>query len=111
MAAAKLTPEAQARGQRAEHDAPRPSGAPCQARRPAGRGVGSKACRRALRGGEERQRRAGGSKNRDAFGGAVLAVLRAARQRREVRRGRVGMGVQFNVIGSDYGQDVFELFQ
>jgi len=34
------TPEAQARGQRAEHDAPRPSGAPCQARRPAGRGVG-----------------------------------------------------------------------
>ena len=48
---------------------------PCQARRPAGRGVCSKARRRALRGGEERQRRAGGSKNRDASGGAVLAYV------------------------------------
>ena len=48
---------------------------PCQARRPAGRGVCSKARRRALRGGEERERRAGGSKNRDASGGAVLAYV------------------------------------
>ena len=48
---------------------------PCQARRSAGRGVCSKARRRALRGGEERQRRAGGSKNRDASGGAVLAYV------------------------------------
>jgi hypothetical protein len=48
---------------------------PCQARRPAGRGVCSKARCRALRGGEERQRRAGGSKNRDASGGAVLAYV------------------------------------
>ena len=48
---------------------------PCQARRPAGRGVWSKARRRALRGGEERKRRAGGSKNRDASGGAVLAYV------------------------------------
>jgi hypothetical protein len=83
---------------------------PCQARRPAGRGVCSKARRRALRGGEERQRRAGGSKNRDASGGAVLAVLRAARQRREVWRSVVGIGVLFSVIGSDNGQDLFELF-
>ncbi len=58
---------------------------PCSEPRPAARSR-STARRRAVRGGEERQRRAGGSKNRDASGGAVLAVVRAARQRREVSR-------------------------
>ena len=101
---------AQARGQRAEHE-PRGPARHLAPRRVQRRGVGSKARHRALRGGEERQRRAGGSKNRDASGGAVLAVLRAARQRREVRRGVVGIGVLFSVIDSDNGQDLFELFQ
>ncbi|MCZ7592738.1 MAG: hypothetical protein M5U15_11605 [Kiritimatiellae bacterium] len=54
---------------------------------------------------------AGWRKNHDAYGGAVLAVLRAARQRREVQRSRAGIGVLVNVNGSNDGQDLFELLQ
>ena len=48
------------------------------------RGVEARRVSRRAWGGEARERRAGGSKNRDASGGAVLAGVRAARQRREV---------------------------
>ena len=44
---------------------------PCSEPRPAARSRST--AQSAVRGGEERQRRAGGSKNRDASGGAVLA--------------------------------------